>query len=293
MLSQKRVIARGKIFRTPVTVQGAYVQTLLKHFDAMAAEVQRSLTDLFANDFAQAHFEHPTVGMDVANLGSQSRILVNAMKKKFDGFFGAISGDLAKDMVNGLNRTSAAQSKANVKDLPGLKDRSKELTISLNKLDKSTLTILNAATGNASDFIKTIPEKYLNSVATAVYNSITSGNGLQDLIPFFEKFDIVTRNWVHNTAMDQTRKAFNGLNRGRMLKIGVTQAEWIHSAGSQTPRELHVDFDGKTFDLNEGAPVGDDDGNMVQPGEEPYCRCTFGPVLTEDDAEDADDAAAE
>jgi uncharacterized protein with gpF-like domain len=217
-----------------------------------------------------------------ASLGSQTRILVNTFKKHYDQLFGQIAPELSNEMADKINRNSAQQATASVQDFPNLKAEGKKLTLDMKYLDKASLNILNATAARSADFIKTIPERYLNTVAEKVYESIVSGNGMQDLIPFFQKHDAGTKNWVHNTAMDQTRKAFNGLNAGRMKKIGITQGEWIHSGGSQHPRELHQDFDGKPFDLNKGAPVGDDDGNDVMPGEEPNCRCTFGPVLTAD-----------
>jgi len=283
MKKQPRVIARGKVFRVPATVQGAFVGKLETMLASMMREAQKEISDLFYKEFAREHFGSDGVGMDAANIGSQARILVNKLKGKYDQLFGSVASDTSKDMVDGLVRSSTAQGKEQIKTLPGLKERSKEYTIALEKIDAKTKGLINAAASNAADFIKTIPERYLNDVAKAVYNSIVTGNGMQDLIPFFEKHDTGTRNWVRNVAMDQTRKTYNGLNLGRMRGIGISRGEWIHSAGSQKPRELHVDFDGKTFDLQEGAPVGDDDGNMVQPGEEPYCRCTFAPVLTDGD----------
>ncbi|KAF9396648.1 hypothetical protein CPC16_010967, partial [Podila verticillata] len=61
--------------------------------------------------------------------------------------------------------------------------------------------------------------------------SITSGNGLEDLIPFLQAQEGITRRRARNIALDQTRKAYNGFNRARCVGAGVTHGEWIHSGG--------------------------------------------------------------
>lgn len=283
----KKVMVRGKPLHLAVSVQLRYTQPILKLVKRMTDEANRELTDLFQREFATEHFHAvngESVGMDANGISSQARILLNALKRRYDQLFGKLAMGLSPDMANGVNRNSAATSTASVSDMPNLKDEGAKLTISLKSLDAPTLQILKASSAKSTSFITSIPETYLNKVADAVYGSIATGNGLKDLIPFLDKQESSITNWSRNTALDQTRKVYNGLNAGRMKKIGITKGEWIHSGGSQHPRELHEDFDGETFDLSEGAPVGDDGGN-VMPGEEPNCRCTFAPVVVFDDDE--------
>jgi SPP1 gp7 family putative phage head morphogenesis protein len=248
---------------------------------AMQEETRKKFVKLFEEDFARQHFEAvgDSVGMDAASVSSQSRILTNALKRKYGQLFNQIATPASVRVMDALNRQSHIASSEAVKDLF---EESKHYTLDTKKLDKPTLEILKASTERSAKFIKSIPESYLGHVERAVFNSITNGNGLKDLIPFLEKQGEKTKNWANNTAMDQTRKSYNGLNKGRMQSIGITQGEWIHSGGSQHPRPLHEAFDGKIYNLAEGAPVSDDDGNNVDAGEEPNCRCTFAPVITDD-----------
>lgn len=278
---------RGKVLRPSVGIQEWYTGAINRLVRQMIIEINGKLIRLFKSDYAQKHFSN--VGMDAAGIGSQARILVNATKKKYDQLFGKLAMGLSPEMADKINRTSFEQTHSSVKDMPNLKDESGKLTIDIKTLDPATKQILKATSARSADFIKTVPERYLNGIANSVYESITNGQGLKDLIPELEKQSVQISNWAHNTAMDQTRKAFNGLNLGRMRKIGIEKGEWIHSGGSQHPRELHEDYDGRLFNLNEGAPVGDDDGNYVLPGDEPNCRCTFTPVVSIGDDENNDD----
>lgn len=282
-------LIRGKRLNINVSVQERYTAPILKLLQKMQNDVGRQLTELFDAKHATEHFEamlnpREIVGMD-ASVSSQTRILINALKRRYDQLFGKLAMGLTPAMADNVNRSSATSVSDSVADMPNLKDEGAKLTLSIKKLDMPTLNLLKASSANAASFITSIPETYLNKVATATYNSIATGAGMKDLIPFLEKHDNQTKNWVKNTAMDQTRKVFNGLNLGRMKKIGIEKGEWLHSGGSQHPRELHEEFDGETFDLNIGAPVGDDGGNNVMPGEEPNCRCTFAPVVVFDDDE--------
>lgn len=289
----KKAMIRGKPLHIAVSAQLRYTTPIIKLVKKMCDEASREYIDLFQSSFAQEHFHilnGTSVGMDANGISSQARILTNALKKRYDQLFGKLAMGLSPAMADSINRNSAHTTAASVGDMPNLKDEGSKLTLSLKALDAPTLQILKAGAAKSTSFITSIPETYLNKVADAVYGSIATGNGLQDLIPFLDKQESQITNWSRNTALDQTRKMYNGLNAGRMKKIGITKGEWIHSGGSQHPRELHEDFDGETFDLDTGAPVGDDGGNNVMPGEDPNCRCTFAPVVVFDDDEDETEA---
>lgn len=283
---RKKHLWKGKAFRFPAGTQDAYTRQVVALTEKMTTETTKKLTELFNKSFAQEHFHKvsgDSVGMDAPSISSQARMLMNALMQKYDQLFGKLAFGLSPWMVDNVNRASANQSRGVVDDMPNLKDEGGKLTIDVKTLDAPTKQILKASSARSTSFIKTVPERFLNSIQNEVYESITNGNGMQDLVPALEKHSNQTRNWAHNTAMDQTRKTFNGLNKGRMQKIGIEKGEWIHSGGSNHPRPLHQDFDGQTFNLAVGAPVGDDGGNNVDPGEEPNCRCTFAPVVDFDD----------
>jgi hypothetical protein len=261
-----------------------FVGPIRAHTTQMIKTVTDGITKLFNSDHAQSHIARMTgeeTGQD-ASVGSQARILTNAFKAQFDKLFGSLAATLAADMVANINANSKQQLNASINGSQSpLQQKSNQITIDPKFLDPATVEILKASTAAAASFIRSIPEQYLNNVSNAVLQSIQTGNGLQDLIPYLEKQGNTTLNWAGNTAMDQTRKTFSALNRTRMQNIGIKRATWLHSGGSQHPRELHEDYDGKTYSLADGAPVGDDGGNNVQCGEEPNCRCTNKPVLND------------
>lgn len=291
MAKPRKYAFRGKPFHIPAGIQGKYRDAIVSLTQDMTTEISRDLTNLFKQDAAMQHFaamSPETVGMDAASPSSQARVLINAAKRKWDSLFGKLALNLSPWMADELNRTSTTQSKSSVKDAPNYKEQSKKLSINVATLDKPTLEMLKASSTRSANFIKTVPDRFINGIADGVYASIATGNGLQDLEPLLEKETNKVANWAHNTAMDQTRKTYNGLNRGRMNKLGISKGEWIHSGGSMHPRELHEAADGETFDLDKGLPVGDDDGNYVLPGDEANCRCTFAPVIEFDDDDDTD-----
>lgn len=274
---------KGKPLRISVAVQQRYVSQIEAHVDRMIADVHSRVETLFIR---HARYFVPTsddtVGMDATDpsFASQLRILVNGAKSKWDQLFGQLAMGLSPWMADSVNRSSSDTLRMSVSEMPNLRAEGRKLSIDIVTLSPKTKEILKASANGAADFIRSIPEEHLNKVANATYRSIVSGNGISDVRKALDKLGNTTRNWAKNTAMDQTRKIYNALNKGRMQNIGITKAEWIHSGGSQHPRELHEDFDGQVFNLSEGAPVGDEGENdYVQPGEEPNCRCTMAPVI--------------
>ncbi len=81
-----------------------------------------------------------------------------------------------------------------------------------------------------------------------------------------------------NVAIDQTNKITQGILRANDEDLGITQGIWIHVPGQYTSRETHIAFNGKIFDLDKGM-YDRDVGSHVVPGELPYCRCIYRPVL--------------
>ena len=65
----------------------------------------------------------------------------------------------------------------------------------------------------------------------AVMRSITTGEGLADLIPALDKIEGIAGRRAKNIALDQTRKAYAGISRQKLMSNGVKQFEWVHSGG--------------------------------------------------------------
>jgi SPP1 gp7 family putative phage head morphogenesis protein len=89
-----------------------------------------------------------------------------------------------------------------------------------------------------------------------------------------------------NVALDQTRKAYMSINTERMRDVGVSKFEWIHTGGSQDPRQYHKTvLNGNVYDINDPPVIDQRTGERGLPGLLPFCRCTMRPVVTfEDDS---------
>lgn len=198
--------------------------------------------------------------------------VIAKLVKRFEKLFEDKAPRIIDDMLQGVDRNSAQQVTKSLSELSG----GLKIKPNADMADR-----LAAAAAENVSLIKSIPEQYFERVTKAFVDSQTQGS---DFVDALQKISGITERRAKNIADDQTRKTFNSLNAGRMAHAGVRKAEWIHSRGGLHPRELHLDFDGEEFDLEQGAPVGDD-GGYVMPGEEPNCRCTFRPLINFGDDE--------
>ena len=139
--------------------------------------------------------------------------------------------------------------------------------------------------------IKSIPSEYFRDIQQAVLSSIADGKGLADLTTFLEEQQGVQSRRAKNIAIDQTHKAYNGLNRGRMVQSGIKKFEWVHSGGGLHPRPLHLDqLNGKVFSFDKLPIIEEGTGERGIPGQAINCRCTMVPVIDFKDGQaDADE----
>jgi len=266
---------------SPLIVAGAIAQqyndTLQKHIDAMVREVMRDVDSLFVTFSGDGM----SWAMD-ASLASQARILSNAMRDKFTKLFASIATPTVERMVSRTEKDSGLKLGASLREMSG------ELTLKANVFSEGLRDILTATVAENVALIKRIPEKYLDDVQGAVMRSIQTGNGLADLKPQLETYGVKTKNWAKNVSLDQTRKAYNGINASRMQSLGVKSFEWVHSGGSNHPREYHRDtLNGKIFSFDNLPHLdGPNQGERGIPGQAPYCRCTMRPIFKFDDEDD-------
>lgn len=147
--------------------------------------------------------------------------------------------------------------------------------------------VISAASKNAAMYIKLVPQKYLDQIAGDTMRSISTGRGLADLVPQLEKQKVEKRRWAQNVAMDQTRKVYNAVNKERMRSVGIKRFEWVHSGGSNQPREYHkFELNGQIYDIDNPPIIDKRTGERGYPGQLPYCRCTMRPVIEFDDEQE-------
>jgi len=132
--------------------------------------------------------------------------------------------------------------------------------------------------------IKIIPYKFLNEVQGQVMRSITTGKGMEDLVPFLTKKYKGNVKHARLVALDQTRKAYQSINTTRLKTLGVKKFIWIHSGGGKEPRELHKRMSGNEYSFDSPPFIGVMYGNDVYglPGDLPNCRCICKPVINFD-----------
>lgn len=245
-----------------------YGQAIVKMIDKMAKETKREIKKVFE--------DHATDSAMDGSPASQSRMVINALLEKWNPLFNAWAKKATDRMIGQVERNSAATLGMSLKEM------SEHVTISrVGLMNPDIQEIIKASTEEAANLIKTIPQEYLADVQGAVMRSITTGNGLHDLIPYMnDKYKQNLRK-ARNVARDQTRKAYNSLNTERMKKLGIKQFIWVHSGGGKEPRKLHQELNGKVCDYDDPPYIGDMYGQKVYglPGQLPNCGCSQKPVI--------------
>lgn len=257
----------GQPLNPSAAAAARYERRLRKMIDHMTLETLREVTELFDSQPAKVYFAQD------ASLSSQARILTNKLKDKFDGLFGYSAKALAEDTARAANQSSESALKASMKQLSG------GLSLNTDFLTAELGEIMTATIAENVALIKSIPAQYFTDIQGAVMRSITTGNGLADLVPFIKKHKGVTDRRAHLIANDQTRKAFSNINRSRLQNMGVSKFKWLHSSGGQTPRKLHEQLNGHIFSFNDLPIIDKKTGERGIPGQLINCRCRMIPVI--------------
>ena len=275
----KRSKVKGKPLEYNASVEEKYVKALSALVRMMISETERQVKALFETDSAQLHRDGITGTGQDASIASQARKLTNALARKFSAHFAKRAKGLAEAMVSNVNQASKSTLHGSLKELSGgLSLETSVLTGPLHDVMKATVT-------ENVGLIKSIASEYQTKVQGSVMRSITTGNGLQDLTADLEKLQGMTQRRAKNIALDQTRKAYNGINRGRMQALGIKKFEWLHSAGGQNPRPDHVEMSGNVYSFDNLPVIDERTGERGIPGQAPNCRCRMVPVLEFDRGE--------
>lgn len=250
-----------------------YYKKLQRLVDAMTADVERRLERFFKADHAQEYFAQD------ASVASQARILMNELSDKFDTLFSVNAKPFAHGMTDDAIKSSEVALKSSLKELSG------GLTLNTDILTGPLKDVLTATIAENVGLIKSISAQYLQGVQGAVMRSITTGNGLADLVPFLQTHKGVTLRRARTIANDQTRKAFNNINKERMTRMGLDEFEWLHSGGGAHPRQYHQQsyksggLNGGVYSLTNLPVIDKKTGERGIPGQLIKCRCRMRPVI--------------
>lgn len=262
---------KGLPLSPSAAAEARYYQRLEKLILRMTRDTQKQLDKFFAADHSQEYF-----AMD-ASVASQARILMNKLIRQFDTIFGTEAKPIAESVVDDADLHSESSLKLSLKKLSG------GLTLKTDFLTTELGDVLTASIAENVGLIKSIASQYLDGVQGAVMRSITTGNGLADLVPFLKQHEGMTLRRARNIANDQTRKAFNSINKVRMPKLGIKEYEWLHTAGSQHPRPLHIRMSGNIYSLDKPPVIDEKTGERGIPGQAINCRCRMVPIVKFDE----------
>lgn len=272
---RKHVVLKGEPLNYNAALQDKYSKQLQALVIQMARQSNREIIRLFKSEQSEAQIAK--IGAMDANIASQSRIVTNALKLKFESLFGRKAKILAEGMLNSTNRISKSATHQSLKKISG------GLSIKTSGMNEQLKTIINASVVENVSLIKSIASEYLDQVQGSVMRSIVGGGGLESLIPDLQRREGITLRRATNIALDQTRKAYSAMNRERMKAAGVSKYEWVHSGGGQHPRELHVAMSGNIYSYNDPPIIDSNTGQTGNPGDAINCRCIARPVIEFDE----------
>lgn len=277
-VENRKVTLRGTQLRYNASQQAKYVDSLLRLVSQMTKETKKQIIVLFRGPDSKDYFrqQRKAEAMD-ASLASQARILTNALTRKFAQLFADKGKKLSQQMVGGAAQVSQFNLNTSLKQLSG------GLTLKTSIVPEGMDDVSTALVAENVSLIKSIPSQYFKDITGSVMRSITTGNGLADLLPDLSKYEGQTARRTRNLALDQTRKAYNSINKQRLQALGVKQFEWIHSGGGQRPRESHQKISGHIFNFatleDEQAELGVPLEDRGIPGHPVNCKCTMSPVI--------------
>lgn len=257
---------RGTPLPPNAAVAQRYAAVIERAITEMTRETNREIIKLMRSQTADAYFAED------ADIGSQARILTNALMDKFNGLFDGVAKMAAKRMAKQTEEASQSSLHGSLKDLSG------GLSIKTDVLRGQMQPVITASIAENVGLIKSIPVEYMPRVRTAVMKSIMSG-GLQTLVPALKKSGQITQRHAELMAMDQTRKLYSAINVHRMKALGIKQFQWHHSASSQQPRKDHIEMDGKIYSFDSPPVIDRKTGERGFPGQAINCRCFMSPVI--------------
>jgi len=270
----KANLLRGAAVFMPVSAGAEYQQAVVRTFELMRTEVTQSLSDLFQHADSPV-LDGTTLDASVVNAAAG---LLRKLRRRFQGIFDQMSDKATARMIERTTGSAGAAVKRSLEEI------GEGISLNLNMQSATVKETIRAGSHEAAGLIKRVPSKFLDAIGDDVMRSISSGRGLADLQPALEEHGVKVRNWAKNVALDQTRKVYNNVAREGFKSAGIRKFEWVHSGGSNDPREYHMldwpaGLNGGIFDIDDPPVIDKRTGERGFPGQLPYCRCTMRPIV--------------
>lgn len=269
-VKNRKVTLRGNRLNYNAAQQKKYENELMRLVRDMTKDTHSQVVALFKGRLGVDYFKQQkqAAAMD-DSLGSQARILMNFLTGKYTQLFSKKAKTLAEKMLDSTLQYSKASLHSSLKQLSG------GLSLKTGVVPEGMEDVAKATVEENVSLIESIPQQYFKDITGSVMRSITTGQGLKDLVPALSKYTGQVDRRTRNLALDQTRKAYNSINKQRMQAVGVKQFEWVHSSAGQFPRESHQKIDGHIFNFDtlyqEQAALGVPKSDQGIPGQAINC----------------------
>jgi len=265
---------RGTALAPNMAVASRYHEKLESLIRRMTEDVERQLKRLYAGEAAEIYFAEDAAALDAdPSISSQARIVTNALKKKYEALFARNAQEIAESFARQTDAASSKSVHMSVQKLSG------GLSLSTANIDGPLNDIIKATVVENVSLIKSIPQQYLTGVQQAVMRSIVGGTGEPDLVKYLLKHKGITYGRAKTIALDQTRKAFQGMSNERVRRLGIKEFEWRH-VPSNRPRDFHLhELNGKIFEYTNPPVIDKMTGEKGLPGQLINCRCMAVPVI--------------
>lgn len=158
-----------------------------------------------------------------------------------------------------------------------LKDILKRAGFSVEfKMTRPVNDVFQATVGEQIGLIRSIASEHLSDVQGMLMRSVQTGRDLGQMTEDLQKRYGITKRRAALIARDQNAKSTATITRARQQELGITEAEWMHSAGGKHPRPSHVAANGKRYDVAKGMLI---DGEWIWPGQLINCRCVSKAIV--------------
>ncbi|MEI7143256.1 phage minor head protein [Pectobacterium brasiliense] len=270
-------VLRGAAVFAPISAGQEYQHRITREFELMRADVIQQVHSLYET-------QSPTLDgatLDASLVNAASGVL-RRLRRKWQGIFDDMTDKATARMVERVTGSAGTAVKRSLDEI------GEGVSLRLNMQSAAVKETIRAGSQAAASLIKRVPAKYLEQIGDEVMRSISNGRGLADLQPALDEYGVKVRNWAKNVALDQTRKVYSDTSLAGFKSAGIRKFEWVHSGGSNDPREYHMldwpaGLNGGIFDIDDPPVIDKRTGERGFPGQLPFCRCTKRPVVDFED----------
>lgn len=246
----------------------------LEYFKALGRLVVAPIRAIFDRDAKQAVLHllarrQDAARADIAQEREQARQLVDhAMRRAVAAIDGRELKDVAAQFGKRTEDFARQQLDRQIRHAIG---------VPLAAIEKPTVDRVPLFASANVELIKTVPDRYFDSLQKAVEQAFDEGWSVNRLSDEIEYRGDVAESDARRIARDQVGKLTAQVNQDRQEALGVTAFVW-RGALDQRERESHRALEGQRFEWDD-PPTDEDTGEEITPGSAIQCRCYAEPVL--------------